>query len=237
MNNTLSNTRHSQAENSTRNPAGIRYPHVALQQNRVDTMSRPLTSRRTDLHRTTPTNPGVSERDTLYAEFAPLIRRLINQYGGTPELRNDLSGEIYCRFCALLDEYDPARGVPLKPYLVRQLTAAIYTYARKQWSIQRRETALEVENGGPDFLLPTFDPTPGWDTDLERKQVASTLPAAIMKLPERQQKVVVWRYYEDRSFEEIAKLLGIEPSTARSLLRHGLNKLRQQMQPATDATA
>src|SRR5579872_3052078 len=61
------------------------------------------------------------DRDQLYAEFAPLVRRLLRQYGQDPELKKDLAGEIYCRFCALLQAYDPQRGVPLRPYLVRQL--------------------------------------------------------------------------------------------------------------------
>jgi RNA polymerase sigma factor (sigma-70 family) len=77
--------------------------------------------------------------------------------------------------------------------------------------------------------MPVVDPTPTWVEDLSRHQVAESLPAAIMKLPDRQKRVVVWRYYEDRSFEDIAKLLNIEASTARSLLRHGLNNLRKQM--------
>ena len=33
--------------------------------------------------------------------------------------------------------------------------------------------------------------------------------------------------YEERSFEEIAEFLGVQPTTARSLLRHGLNNLRK----------
>src|SRR5947209_20458060 len=67
------------------------------------------------------------QRDGLYAEFQPLVRRLIRQYGGdNAELREDLAGEIYYRFCQLLEVYDPERGVPLRPYLVRQLTASVY---------------------------------------------------------------------------------------------------------------
>ncbi len=146
-----------------------------------------------------------------------------------PEIREDLNGEIYCRFCDLLNEYDPSRNVPLRPYLVRQLTAAIYTYARKLWTLKSRETALILDDGRSDQLLPSFDPTPSWDAELSHKQVTASLPAAIMQLPDRQKRVVVWRYYEDRSFDDIAKLLGVEASTARSLLRHGLTNLRKQM--------
>jgi RNA polymerase sigma factor (sigma-70 family) len=173
-----------------------------------------------------PLPDSCEDRDALYAEFAPLVRRLIRQYGQDTEMRQDLAGEIYCRFCALLGAYDPQRGVPLRPYLVRQLTAAIYTYARQHWRLQKREVALRTEEGSQE-PTPGVDPTASWLSALAQQQVAVTLPQAIDKLPERQRQVVIWRYYEERSFEEIAAFLKIQPSTARSLLRHGLNNLRQ----------
>src|ERR1051326_521637 len=100
----------------------------------------------------------VADREVLYAEFAPLVRRLVRQYGQDAEMRKDLVGEIYYRFCALLDAYDPTRGVPLRPYLVRQLTAATYTYARQQWRMQKREVTWETEESAGQ-KAPTSDPT------------------------------------------------------------------------------
>ena len=66
----------------------------------------------------------------------------------TPEVREDLSKGIYHQFRVLVNAYDPARGIPIKPYLVRQLTATIYNYARRGW----------IENGNPrhHLLLTSF---------------------------------------------------------------------------------
>ncbi|HLK58311.1 MAG TPA: sigma-70 family RNA polymerase sigma factor [Chthonomonadaceae bacterium] len=172
---------------------------------------------------------SVLDRERLFAEFAPLVRRLIRQYGQDAEMRQDLSGEIYCRFCDLLEAYDPERGVPLRPYLVRQLSAGIYTYARQQWQLKRRETTWETREGRSEPLADA-DPTPSWVFALSQQMVVEALPEAMSKLPARQRKVVIWRYYEERSFEEIAQRLNIQVATARSLLRHGLNKLRKQIQ-------
>ena len=77
--------------------------------------------------------PPMANLERLYAEFQPLVRRLIRQYGDTPEVREDLSKGIYHQFRVLVNAYDPARGIPIKPYLVRQLTATIYNYARRGW--------------------------------------------------------------------------------------------------------
>lgn len=168
------------------------------------------------------------DRDTLYAEFQPLVRRLIRQYGEDAETRCDLQGEIYYRFCLLLDAYDPSRGVPLRPYLVRQLTTSIYTYARQGWRRQKREVTLESTLGQAE---PTtgVDPSREWDEGMVTEQVLKMLPESIAKLPERQRNVIVWRYYDSMSFEEIAAILKIQVSTARSMLRHGINNLRKNI--------
>lgn len=170
-----------------------------------------------------------AHRDRLYGEFAPLVRRLIRQYGNTPDMREDLTGEIYCRFCALLESFDPSRGVPLRPYLVRQLTHSTHTYARRQWRLERREAAwgfLEISTVSYENATSNQD----WLALCSQDDAAALLPDAIANLPARQRNVVIARYYHECSFEEIAEQLGIQTNTARSLLRHGLNNLRRAIQ-------
>jgi RNA polymerase sigma factor (sigma-70 family) len=187
-----------------------------------------------------PANPGsphkqsFTNREALFADFQPLVRRLIRQYGDTPECREDLAGEIYYRFCTILEAYDPERGIPLRPYIVRQLTASVYTYARHGWIRKRRETSYEEKAAICEPVRPE-DPTSDWDDKLNTDSLVKGLPEAILKLPQRQRNVLIWRYYDQKSFEEIAKMLGIQVATARSLLRHALNGLRRHMADAIEA--
>lgn len=175
--------------------------------------------------------PGfsLSDREALYASLQPLVRRLIRQYGADPELRQDLPGEIYTRFCDFLRMYDPARGIPLKPYLINKLSASVYTYVRSQWRRERREVGLESELG-ESVLAEAEAPPTEWDQGLMVADVVRMLPEVISHVPPRQRQVVIARFYEGRSFEDIAEQLGIRPATARSLLRHGLNRMRQHLQ-------
>ena len=53
-------------------------------------------------------------------------------------------------------------------------------------------------------------------------------------MPHRQRLVLVWRYYDERSYEEIAAQLQIKPATARSLLRHAVAALRQNLAAASN---
>lgn len=168
------------------------------------------------------------DRDALFEELSQLVRGLVRQYGTDPETRQDLIGEIYYRFCVLLDSYDPERGVPLRGYLVRQLSASIYTYARQQWRLRSRETHLEMEEGTKE-MLPSHDPTEQWNQSVFHQQMRGVMMEAIEALPQRQREVVIGRYFNSFTFEEIASHLDIQVASARSLLRHGLNSLRQKM--------
>ncbi len=173
---------------------------------------------------------SLAERDELFASFDPLVRRLQRLYGSDPEMRQELIGEIFCRFCVLLDEFDPDKGIPVRAYLVRGLSLAIYAYVRSNWRRQRREVRIDLPSG--QELLGEPEPADElWIQRLVLEQVYEALPAEIERLPQRQRMVIIWRYYDGRSFEEIGELLGVQTSTARSLLRHGLNHLRKRLRP------
>lgn len=169
-----------------------------------------------------------AERDELFASFDPLIRRLQRQYGSDPELRQELTGEIFCRFCELLADFDPDKGIPIRPYLVRGLTLTVYSYVRSNWRRRKREVRFELPMGA-ELMSETTSSDDPWIQKLVLEQVFEALPAEIERLPVRQRMVIIWRYYDSRSFDEIAEMLSVRPATARSLLRHGLNHLRQRL--------
>ena len=173
--------------------------------------------------------PDSLDRHALFAEFQPLVQRLVRQYGDNHDMREDMIGEIYCRFCSVLDAYDPSRGIPLKPYLVHQLAYSVYSYVRRQWRRNSREISLEVETITKS-LPNAGDVSQQWDDAMMMRKVQDGLPRVISQLSLRQRQVVIWRYYEARSFEEIADRLNIQLATARSTLRHALRNMRRKLQ-------
>ncbi|HTE19942.1 MAG TPA: sigma-70 family RNA polymerase sigma factor, partial [Armatimonadota bacterium] len=138
--------------------------------------------------------------EALYAELQPLVRGLIRQYGIDADLRQELPGEIFCRFCMLLDAYDPERGVPLRAYMIRSLKASVYTYVRRYWSHRRREVALEPEEGGTE---PSDEgaAAKSWEFEIVKHDVLKGLPDAVSRLSKRQRQVVIMRFYDGVSFE------------------------------------
>lgn len=161
--------------------------------------------------------------EELLVRFGPYCRRLIRKYGSSPELRQDLIGEIYCILHDLVQAYDTSRGVPLSAYLFSQLRASVFTYARSEWRRQARELAASRLETEPWEMAETMQ-----DLDWpDRITLRESLLQAMEGLTERQRMVVYQRYFLEREFEDIAGTMNIKPATARSLLRHGLRRLRK----------
>lgn len=60
--------------------------------------------------------------------------------------------------------------------------------------------------------------------------VAETVRRACATLPVRQRAAVVLRYFEDRSFADVAAILGCREATARSHVHRGLAALRAELE-------
>jgi len=77
--------------------------------------------------------------------------------------------------------------------------------------------------------------TPYTDAGLAAVDGQQELWQALSMLPPRQRAVLVLRYYEQRSDDEIADVLGISRSTVRSQASRGLEKLRGRSEPTVAA--
>jgi RNA polymerase sigma-70 factor (ECF subfamily) len=72
-------------------------------------------------------------------------------------------------------------------------------------------------------------PAPGCSPVEEaiRREAADKLRQAVEALPQRHQRVVLLRFFEDASLSEIAALLDCSVGTVKSRLHYALEKLRQ----------
>jgi RNA polymerase sigma-70 factor (ECF subfamily) len=61
----------------------------------------------------------------------------------------------------------------------------------------------------------------------QQYDLAEYLQAALARLPRAQREIVVLKACREKTFSEIARLLGISPNTAASRYRYGMEKLRK----------
>ena len=70
-------------------------------------------------------------------------------------------------------------------------------------------------------------------TEAPDHDLAEQLEAALNQLPLPQRQVVVLKTYREKTFGEIARMLGISLNTAASRYRYGMDKLRSLLKDTT----
>ncbi|MBU1318849.1 MAG: sigma-70 family RNA polymerase sigma factor [candidate division Zixibacteria bacterium] len=90
---------------------------------------------------------------------------------------------------------------------------------------------IQTKDGQVEFELPdrTWDP----ERNLVRKQKLQSIDEAIDSLPDKYREVIIYRHRDDKSYEEIADILGTPVGTvkarifrARELLKKKLKSIR-----------
>ncbi len=79
------------------------------------------------------------------------------------------------------------------------------------------------------FLPQQGDPS----SDLEQKEMESTLLRAIQELPEKQKAVFVMRYFDELSYEEISQILKTSVGGLKANYFHALKKIQEFMKRET----
>jgi RNA polymerase sigma-70 factor (ECF subfamily) len=90
-----------------------------------------------------------------------------------------------------------------------------------------REVALADDSSAEGGAGPTAAAPSPSEAAAAREQ-AEGLERALARLPEVYRRVVVLRYHEGRSFEEIGGLMGRSPEAARKLWARAMERLRQE---------
>lgn len=90
---------------------------------------------------------------------------------------------------------------------------------------------LETKDGEVSIELADWTYNP--EADLDSRQKSLSIDAAIETLPKKYREVIIFRHKQEKSYEEIAQILGIPVGTvkarifrARELLKKKLKSLR-----------
>ncbi len=164
--------------------------------------------------------PGITADERGFREWAsvraPIIRRKAYLMCGNWDTADDLCQEVlvsmYSRWAKVV------RGGSVDAYANRVLTGKFVDGTRKPW---RRERTV-------DDLPEAIDNTSNAAMDTVESS-DSPLMKALATLPAAQRSVLVLRFVDDLTVEEIASDLGIAAGTVKSRLSRGLEALRSQL--------
>lgn len=140
--------------------------------------------------------------------FSYLFRKV-----GSIELAEDLTQEVFLRLVKTLSRYRPTGK--FSNYVFTIAVNAANDYFRKNKLFIHEE-------------LNSIDIDAGIDIEgiLIEQEQHIRLKEALGKLPDMQKDAILLRYFHNMKIKDIAKITGTNPSTVKSRISQGLNKLK-----------
>ena len=158
---------------------------------------------------------AVGAFETLYRRHRDYVTRVALRFGADREAAVDVLQET---FLYLLKKFPPA-GEGL--VLTAQLRSLLYPVAKNLTlsSLRQRERTDTPEEFDPDRL-----PAPGADDPLEHDP--ARLSSALSRLSPERREVLLLRFVDDMSLQDIADVLSIPLGTVKSRLHLAVRDLR-----------
>lgn len=154
-----------------------------------------------------------------FEEFAaaqlPALLAFATVLTDQPALADDLAQEVLIRADARWDRIGSMDRPDL--YVRKMMLNEYLSWRRRSWRLVPVGDALAPRDTAADHAVGVAE--------------HQAMLAEIGKLTRRQRAVVVLRYYEDRTDQEIAELLGCTPSTVRAHASRALAALRVELRP------
>jgi RNA polymerase sigma-70 factor (ECF subfamily) len=140
---------------------------------------------------------------------------------GDRDAAHDVMSLTFLKAYRAFDRYDTRR--PLRHWLLRIATNEAISYVRKRGRDLRRRVGVEEASGIPDATLSP-------DAESVAREDRARIRAAVAELPELYRVVIVLRYFNDLSVEEIAQVTGRPASTIGVQLLRGRGLLRRALE-------
>jgi RNA polymerase sigma-70 factor, ECF subfamily len=149
---------------------------------------------------------------------APLLGYLYRLVGGDRPLAEDMAQETFLR---VMRQHIYQAGRPFKPWLYAIATNLARDHFKSAAVRQRwRDDCAE------ETLFQLCDRTPSPEEHFLATEQGSEVRAALAQLSEEYRVVVVLRFYQGFSLQEIAQTLQIPLGTVKSRLSVGVHRLR-----------
>jgi RNA polymerase sigma-70 factor (ECF subfamily) len=155
--------------------------------------------------------PTEREAASLFEAYEARLRGYVAFRIREPADVDDLIGEVFRRVVA---GPVPADRAAWPAWLFRVAHNAVVDHYRRRRSFSPLTWLLDRPDDAP--------PLP--DVVIRSEQLRTT-DAALRRLPGRQRAAIYLRYYEGLEFADVAEVLGVPSSTARSLVHRGLRRV------------
>lgn len=154
-----------------------------------------------------------------------VIGTVAKMLGGMSDAE-DIAQQVFIRVWKSSGRYKPSA----------KFTTWMFTITRNlvfnEMRRRQRKPAVSMDEREEEYnLLAPDETTSAPDQQVLENELVKAIDSAIQALPEKQRLAVILRRYEDRSYEEIADVLGLSLSAVKSLLFRARTQLKENLQP------
>lgn len=153
----------------------------------------------------------------LYHQHIDAITRFVSFRVSHPNVVEDIIADIFLAMLEGLPNYE-YRGVPFVAWLYRIAHAKVVDFYRQN----KREQQVELEED-----LVSDEPVLEWG--LERSEEFEALQIAIQQLNQTYQAILILRFVEQKTHEEVAEILEKSPAAIMTAQHRALNALAELM--------
>ncbi len=155
----------------------------------------------------------------LYDLYVRRVYAFCTLGGRSREEAEDLTAQTFERALRAIGRYEE-RGAPFSAWLLRIAAHVVADRARRVAPLDDAELLDDDGDGA------AADAAPDWT---EEWALATWLRGHLAALPEDQRRVVWLRYYEDRSFGDVATRMDRSENAVKQLLRRALAAVRARV--------
>jgi RNA polymerase sigma-70 factor (ECF subfamily) len=172
----------------------------------------------------------------IYRRYRPRVSQFFASRGFGPDDRRDLTQEVFLRVFRETKEF--ASRDCFESWLITIAANLRLNTRRDELAAKRHGKASSLDDLLSDKVNPgRLERRAKEETSVPAEQFEETLHAerrerlktAVAELPPRMQRCVWLRVYQRRSFEEIGRLLRIEPDTVKAHVHQAQQRLRKTL--------
>lgn len=166
----------------------------------------------------------ISAFEVLFHQYEKLVFRTAYLMTGNGEEAEDVMQEVFVSVWKSRHTFNPTKG-KLTTWLHRiTINQCARIHRKKQPALLSLEKVTEE-----GFQLQAAENSELPDETLAKKQEYERLIKAMNSLDSKHRPVLVLRYFNDLSYDEIARVLDIPLGTVKSRINQALKSLREQL--------
>ena len=177
--------------------------------------------------------------ETLVYEHRAYIFRLCLSILNDENEAEDLTQETFVKAVNALDHHPPERNVSGWILSIAHNTATDYVRVKRLDTVPLDDSPVVTPPSGNIKATAIQVPSPSESTPTSRAEARALRPAierAIRKLKGNYRRVVMLRFVEGRSYEDVAKTLGLPLGTVKNYLHRARKKLKKMLGPVLDSS-